>query len=280
MQVTESQQTGRFSEERSADVVADSFAEAPNPRLREVLQSLVRHLHAFVKDVDLDQSELDAAIEFLTQTGHMCDSTRQEFVLLSDVLGLSMLVDSITNGSGGADGPTESTVLGPFHMVDSPCRQLGDSITELPGGEPVRVTGRVLGVDGRPLAGAWVDVWQADADGFYDVQRPDLVPVGHLRGLFQCDDEGNFSFSTVMPAPYAIPTDGPVGRLLDATHRSPWRPAHIHFMAGGTGHAPLTTHVFVQGSAYLDTDAVFGVKDSLVVDFDGGADIELRLRRQ
>jgi catechol 1,2-dioxygenase len=267
MQVTESQLTApqHFSEERSAEIVADSFAAAPDPRLREVLQSLIRHLHAFVKEVDLAQSELDTAIEFLTRTGHTCDPTRQEFVLLSDVLGVSMLVDTLTHRSSA--GATESTVLGPFHLVSSPGRRLGESIAEVAGGDNVLISGRVLGVDGEPLAGAWVDVWQADGDGFYDVQRPDVVPEGHLRGQFDCDGDGAFHFVTVMPSPYPIPTDGPVGQLLAATGRSPWRPAHIHFLAGAPGHAPLTTHIFVSGSPYLDSDAVFGVKASLIVDF-------------
>jgi protocatechuate 3,4-dioxygenase beta subunit len=256
---------GLFSEEQSEEVVTRAFATTPDARLREVLQSLVRHLHAFAKDVDLTQPELDAAIDFLTRTGQKCDDVRQEFVLLSDVLGMSMLVDTITNRASGL--ATESTVLGPFHMVDSPPRQLGEDITEVGSGEAALVTGQVLADDGAPLPGAVVDVWQADDQGFYDVQVPDKVPQGNLRGLFTCDEQGHFWFRTIVPAPYPIPEDGPVGQLLRATQRHPYRPAHIHFIAGADGHAPLTTHIFVAGSPYLDSDAVFGVKESLISGF-------------
>jgi len=263
----------RFDEERSADVVAESFGGCGDARLRQLLTGLVRHLHAFSREVELTQGELDAAVAFLTSTGQMCDDTRQEFVLLSDVLGLSMLVDAI--GNRAEVGVTASTVLGPFHMVESPSRSLGDTISLAPGGEPTLITGRVLSADGAPLPGAMVDVWQADADGFYDVQRPDEVPERNLRGLFTTDAEGRFWFQTILPAAYPIPDDGPVGRLLSATGRHPWRPAHVHFIVGADGHAPLTTHIFVEGSPYLDSDAVFGVKDSLVVDFEEVDDANL-----
>lgn len=255
----------RFSEDRSAEIVAASFHACPDARLREVLTVLVRHLHDAAKELEITQAELDAAIDFLTRTGHTSDETRQEFVLLADVLGVSMLVDSIAN-RGPADA-TASTVLGPFHMVDSPPRELGASISLAPGGEATLVTGRVLSVDGTPLPGALVDVWQADDEGFYDVQRPGEVPDRNLRGLFTADHEGRFWFRTILPAAYPIPDDGPVGELLAATGRHPWRPAHVHVIAGAAGHAPLTTHFFVAGSPYLDSDAVFGVKDSLIVDF-------------
>ena len=265
-----------FNKERSADVVAASFANSPNPRLRQVLEALVRHLHGFAKEVDLLQPELDFAIEFLTRTGQTCDDVRQEFVLLADVLGISMLVDTITNTA--AEGATMSTVLGPFHLVASPRRELGESIALAPGGNPAVVTGQVLSAGGLPLPGALVDVWQADADGFYDVQIPEAVPQGNLRGLFTSDDNGRFDFRTVMPAPYAIPVDGPVGELLSITGRHPWRPAHIHFIATAEGHLPITTHIFVAGSPYLDADAVFAVKDSLVAHFEEDDDPELASR--
>jgi catechol 1,2-dioxygenase len=255
-----------FSETDSDELVAASFDRTPEPRLREVLRSLVRHLHAFAKDVELNQAEWEAGIEFLTATGHKCDATRQEFILLSDVLGLSMLVDTISNRT--ASGATESTVLGPFHMVDSPERELGENISGFDGGQACVVVGSVSSSGGQRLPGAVVDVWQADEAGFYDVQVPDRVPVGNLRGLFRCDAAGEFDFRTIVPAPYPIPTDGPVGALLERTGRHPYRPAHIHFIAGATGHRPLTTHIFVAGSPYLDSDAVFGVKNSLVVDFE------------
>jgi protocatechuate 3,4-dioxygenase beta subunit len=253
-----------FSEERSADVVAASFDGTPDPRLRAVMQSLVRHLHAFVKDVELTDAEWAAAIAFLTATGQKCDAVRQEFVLLSDVLGVSMLVETINHRAGGA---TESTVLGPFHMVESPPRELGASISLDGKGEPCLVTGRVTGPDGEPLGGATVDVWQASEDGFYDVQQPDIQPESNLRGLFTAAADGTFWFRTVVPRYYPIPDDGPVGRLLQATGRHPYRPAHIHFLVTADGYEPVTTHLFVAGTPYLDSDAVFGVKDSLVRDF-------------
>ncbi|MGY1727307.1 intradiol ring-cleavage dioxygenase [Geodermatophilus sp. SYSU D01062] len=253
-----------FSEERSADVVAASFAGTPDPRLRQVVTSLVRHLHAFVKDVELTEAEWAAAIDFLTRTGHTSDAVRQEFVLLSDVLGVSMLVETINHRSGGTG--TESTVLGPFHQVASPERRLGDDIALDGKGTPCLVSGRVSGPDGEPLAGATVDVWQANADGFYDVQQPDVQPPGNLRGLFTADDDGRFWFRSVVPRWYPIPDDGPVGQLLAATGRHPNRPAHLHVIAAAPGYRPVTTHVFVADSPYLDSDAVFGVKESLVRD--------------
>jgi hydroxyquinol 1,2-dioxygenase len=253
-----------FSEERSAEVVAASFGDAPDPRLRRVLESVVRHLHAFVKDVELTEAEWAAAIAFLTATGQKCDAVRQEFVLLSDVLGVSMLVETINHRAGGA---TESTVLGPFHMVESPPRDLGDSISLDGKGEPCLVTGRVTGPDAEPLGGASVDVWQASEDGFYDVQQPGIQPDSNLRGLFTAAADGTFWFRTVVPRYYPIPDDGPVGTLLRATGRHPYRPAHIHFIVAADGYQPVTTHLFVADTPYLDSDAVFGVKDSLVRDF-------------
>jgi protocatechuate 3,4-dioxygenase beta subunit len=253
-----------FSEEHSSEVVAESFAGTQDPRLRTVLTSLVRHLHDFVKDVELTESEWEAAIGFLTETGQTCTPTRQEFILLSDVLGLSMLVETVNHRTGGT--ATESTVLGPFHMVASPPRQLGDDIALDGKGTPCLVSGLVTGPDGEPLAGATVDVWQTNEDGFYDVQQPDLQPAGNLRGIFTTDDEGRFWFRSVVPRYYPIPDDGPVGRLLAATGRHPYRPAHLHFIAAAEGYRPVTTHVFVADSPYLDSDAVFGVKESLVRD--------------
>lgn len=253
-----------FSEEHSSDVVAESFSGTPDPRLRTVLTSLVRHLHDFVKDVELTEAEWEAAIGFLTETGQTCTPTRQEFILLFDVLGVSMLVETINHRTGGT--ATESTVLGPFHMVASPRRELGDDIALDGLGTPCLVSGRVTGADGEPLAGATVDVWQTNEDGFYDVQQPDVQPPGNLRGLFTTDCEGRYSFRSVVPRYYPIPDDGPVGRLLAATGRHPYRPAHLHFIADAPGYRSVTTHVFVADSPYLDSDAVFGVKESLVRD--------------
>lgn len=255
-----------FDADRSAEIVAASFGGATDERLKEILTSLVRHTHAFVKDVGLTADEWAAGLRFLTETGHKCDDTRQEFILLSDVLGVSMLVDAVNNPSDGRC--TESTVEGPFHLVDSPPRALGDSIDETgEGGEPCLVTGRVTDSDGTPVAGASVDVWHADADGFYDVQRPGEVPDRNLRGLFTTDEDGRYWFRTIVPRFYPVPTDGPVGGLLAATGRHAFRAAHIHVEVSAPGVRTLTTHLFVDGSPYLDSDAVFGVKAALIRTF-------------
>jgi len=254
-----------ITEDTVTDAVVESFAGAPDARLRELLGAFVRHLHAAVRETEPTMEEWEAAIGFLTRTGQMCNDVRQEFVLFSDVLGISALVENINHRK--VAGATEATVLGPFHMTESPVRANGDCIDLVGGRTPCVVTGRVLTTDGTPIAGALVDVWQADENGFYDVQVPDVQPAGNGRGLFTTDDEGRFWFTTVVPSPYPIPTDGPVGRLLDATRRHPNRPAHIHFIADAPGHTPVTTHIFVSGSPYLDSDAVFAVKHSLVRDF-------------
>jgi protocatechuate 3,4-dioxygenase beta subunit len=246
-------------------VVAASLARTPDPRLEQVITSLVRHLHAFVKDVELTEEEWGAAITFLTRTGQMSDDVRQEFILLSDVLGVSMLVETINHRTGGTS--TESTVLGPFHMVESPPRELGENIALDGKGEPCLVTGRVTGPDGEPLAGALVDVWQANDDGFYDVQQPGVQPERNLRGLFTADGDGRFWFRSIVPRHYPIPDDGPVGELLAATARHPNRPAHVHFLVTAPSHRPVTTHLFVAGDPYIDSDAVFGVKESLIREF-------------
>ncbi|MEU6549135.1 dioxygenase [Streptomyces sp. NPDC046915] len=252
-----------FTVETATDAVAESFRGTEDRRLRAVLESLTRHLHSFVRETEPTTQEWEAAIGFLTAVGHKCDDTRQEFVLLSDVLGVSTLVETIN----GAEGGTENTVLGPFHMTDSPRRALGDSIDLLATGRPCVVSGQVLDADGTPLPAAEIDVWQCDEEGFYDVQQPGVQPPGNGRGLFRTDDEGGYRFRTVVPSHYPIPTDGPVGRLLEATGRHPYRPAHIHFIASADGHRTVTTHAFVAGSPYLDSDAVFAVKRGLITDF-------------
>jgi catechol 1,2-dioxygenase len=254
-----------FTEETATAAVVESFENTPDPRLREILGSLTRHLHDFVRDIEPTIEEWEQAIGFLTATGHTCDDVRQEFILLSDVLGVSMLVETVNDRKAAA--ATDSTVLGPFHVVQSPAREPGESIDLLGTGEPCVVTGRVLSVDGTPLPGALVDVWQCNEQGFYDVQQPDVQPPGNGRGLFTADDAGTFHFRTVVPSHYPIPTDGPVGGLLRASRRHPYRPAHIHFIAGAAGHTPVTTHIFVAGSPYLESDAVFAVKKSLVEEF-------------
>ncbi|WTP61903.1 intradiol ring-cleavage dioxygenase [Streptomyces phaeochromogenes] len=253
------------SETAVTEEAVGSLGAGTDPRLRELLTGLIRHLHDFARETRLTQEEWERAIGFLTATGQTCTDTRQEFILLSDVLGLSMLVETLNADRG--PGATESTVLGPFHMTESPVRELGADIDLVGSGEPCVVSGRVLSQDGTPLPGAVLDVWQADTDGFYDVQQPDLQPPGNGRGLFTADAAGRFWFRTCVPSPYPIPTDGPVGDLLRATGRHPYRPAHIHFIATAEGHAPVTTHIFVAGSDYLDSDAVFAVKSSLVEDF-------------
>jgi hydroxyquinol 1,2-dioxygenase len=254
-----------FTEETATDAVVASFAGTADPRLREILESLVRHLHGFVREVEPTFEEWERAVGFLTATGQRCDDQRQEFILLSDVLGVTMLVDAINHRK--ASEATESTVLGPFHMVESPPRELGDTIDLVATGQPCVVTGQVRSLDGPPLPGALVDVWQADDHGLYDVQQPGAQPPGNGRGLFTCDDDGRFWFRTVTPSAYPIPTDGPVGGLLAATGRHPYRPAHIHLIVAADGHLPVTTHIFVAGSPYLDSDAVFAVKQSLVREF-------------
>ena len=254
-----------FTEETAADAVIESFAPGTDPRLREILVSLVRHLHAFARDVELTIPEWEKAYDFLTRVGQKSDDERQEFILLSDVLGLSMLVETISNRKFGV--ATESTVLGPFHVVESPVRALGDNIDLVGTGTPCVVTGRIVSVDGTPLQGATLDVWQANDQGFYDVQQPEVQPRTNGRGLFTTDENGAFWFRTIVPSYYPIPTDGPVGELLMATGRHAFRPAHIHFIVTSPGHRDLTTHIFVAGSEYIESDTVFAVKKSLVVDF-------------
>jgi catechol 1,2-dioxygenase len=254
-----------FTEETAADAVVQSFAATADPRLRELLSSLVRHLHAFVRDTEPTIAEWERAIDFLTATGHKCDAERQEFILLSDVLGISMLVETINNRKTA--GATESTVLGPFHMVTSPRRALGDTIDLVGTGPQCVLEGQVLSADGTPLPGAELDVWQANDQGFYDVQQPDAQPPGNGRGLFTADQDGAYWFRTIVPTHYPIPTDGPVGTLLEATKRHPYRPAHVHFIVTAPGYRPLTTHIFVAGSPYIESDAVFAVKKSLITEF-------------
>lgn len=245
--------------------VQDSFdPERTDPRLRELLVPLVQHLHDYAREVRLTHAEWEQVVDFLTRTGQACDDLRQEFVLLSDVLGLSMLVEQLE--ADAAPGGSPQTVLGPFHLVESPPREQGDDINAGVPGERALVTGRVLSVTGEPVAGALVDAWQSDTDGNYDVQR-ESDEIGQGRGLFTTGDDGSFRFVTVVPSDYPIPTDGPVGELLAATGRHPNRPAHIHFQVVAPGFALLTTHLFVAGSVYLDSDAVFAATPDLVEEF-------------
>jgi protocatechuate 3,4-dioxygenase beta subunit len=248
------------------DITQDAIrrmAAAPNARLREVMSIVIRHLHDAVREAALSEEEWAGAVEFLKRTGRMCTDTRQEFILLSDVLGVSMLVDSINHQ--GADGATESTVFGPFYSGLQPVLSTGASILkrEEPG-ERLTFAGRVLSSDGRPIPGALIEVWQTAPNGLYDVQDSEQPP-GHLRASFNTERDGGYRFETVQPVSYAIPSDGPVGRLLEQVGRHPNRPAHIHFMISAPGHRRLITHLFIAGDPYLASDAVFGVKPSLIV---------------
>ena len=250
-------------EQRLADEVVASFDEAADPRLRTVLQALTRHLHAFLREVRLTEDEWRAAIAFLTETGHLTDDRRQEFVLLSDVLGASMQTITINNEAYA--NATEATVFGPFFVAGSPAIPLGGDLAGGGTGEPCWVEGTVTGTDGTPVPGALIEVWEADEDGFYDVQYDDdrVAARGHLR----TDADGGYRFWALTPTPYPIPHDGPVGRLLAAAGRSPVRAAHLHFMVRAEGLRTLVTHIFVRGDDYLGRDSVFGVKPSLVKEF-------------
>jgi hydroxyquinol 1,2-dioxygenase len=253
----------RREEELTEKVVA-SFDGTPDPRLKELVTALTRHLHAFAREVRLTEAEWQQAIDFLTATGHMTDARRQEFILLSDVLGVSMQTITINNQAYG--DATEATVVGPFFTEGSPAFQLGDDIAGGAPGEPCWVEGTVTDTDGRPVPHALIEVWEADDDGLYDVQYPDdrVAARGHLY----TDADGAYRFWAIAPTPYPIPHDGPVGRLLAATGRSPMRASHLHFMVEAAGLRTLVTHIFVRGDDLLTSDAVFGVRDSLVKDFE------------
>jgi catechol 1,2-dioxygenase len=244
--------------------VLASFDASPDLRLREVMQSLVRHLHAFASEVRLTQEEWEAGVGILTETGHITDERRQEFILWSDALGLSMLVDAMANQK--PPGATEPTVLGPFYVAGSPLREYGESMVEQAAGTPAWVYGRVLDLDGSPIAGAELDVWQNGDDLLYSVQDPES-PEDHLRGRFLTRDDGTYGFLGVRPVSYPVPHDGPVGHMLQASGRHPWRPAHLHMIVSAPGYEKVTTHVFDSTSAYLDSDAVFAVKPSLLREF-------------
>jgi hydroxyquinol 1,2-dioxygenase len=253
-----------FDENNITAAVIDRFANTSDPRLKEIMSSLVLHLHAFARDVRLSFAEWSYAIDFLTRTGQICSDKRQEFILLSDTLGLSMLVDAIDHPASA--GTTESTVLGPFYVVSAPEMPPGSDVSGGLRGEPLYVEGTVCSSNGRPIANAVVDTWHSDDDGFYDVQRPELSAPA-LRGRFRTDASGRFYFWSIVPKFYPIPDDGPVGEMLTATARHPFRPAHVHFMISAPRHETLITHVFAADSPYLDGDAVFGVKDTLVREF-------------
>jgi len=256
---------GYFTESTSAEVVISRNAKARDQRLAAALAPLIRHMHAAIKEIEPTQDEWFSAIRFLTATGHACTDWRQEFIPLSDVMGVSMLVDAINNRK--PSGASESTVLGPFHLPDAPELPLGSDICLDQKGDPMLVRGRILSIDGTPLAGARLDVWQANDEGFYDVQQKGIQPDFNLRGVFRTNERGEYWFRGVKPKYYPIPQDGPVGALLNALDRHPYRPAHLHYIISADGFQTLTTHIFDPDDPYIASDAVFGVKASLMARF-------------
>lgn len=254
--VTESQITA---------AVLERIQSAPDPRFREVMTSLVKHLHGFIREVRLTEEEWMNAIQFLTRVGQTCTDRRQEFILLSDTLGASILVITINHPAD--DGTAESTVMGPYYWEGAPELPLGANLAEGVKGEPTFYSGRVLDASGRPLPGAMLDIWSGDGEGTYDLQMPGDVGM-KARGRIRTDAEGRYWFRSIRPTAYPVPTDGPVGDMLRAMGRHPMRPGHIHMIVSAPGHHSVTTHLFVAGSEYLDSDAVFGVKQSLIARFD------------
>ncbi|WP_284778014.1 intradiol ring-cleavage dioxygenase [Agrobacterium sp. lyk4-40-TYG-31] len=264
--------THYFTEKNSVDAVNRRMGLSTDPRLAEVLSCLVTHLHAFAKDIQLTQAEWEYGIEFLTKVGQICSDERQEFILLSDTLGMSMLVDAINNRR--PPGATENTVLGPFHVADAPVRQMGDDISLDGKGEPCFFEGSVVDMQGNPISSAKIDVWSDNADGFYDVQQPGIQPKWNNRGIFITGEDGRYSFVGIKPVPYPIPDDGPVGKMLGHLGRHPYRPAHMHYIITAPGYETVVTHTFVGDDMYLTSDAVFGVKETLVAPFEKVADGE------
>ena len=253
-----------LNQDTVTQAVLARLATTPDPRLKEILTSLVQHLHAFAREVKLTEAEWLAGIQLLTATGQMCDDKRQEFILLSDTLGLSMLTVAMNNDKPA--GCTEPTVFGPFFLEDAPQFELGDDVANGAKGEPCLVRGSIKSLDGTPIPNALINVWQADAEGHYDVQYSHLAHP-QARGILHADEHGNFHFKTILAEAYPIPSDGPVGRMLSATRNHPWRPAHLHFMIEAEGYERLITHVFRDHDKYLDSDVVFGVRSSLIADW-------------
>ena len=254
-----------FTVKDSVKVVQSRSGKRADKRTKFLVDTLVKHMHAFVKEARPTMDEWMYGINYLTRVGHMCNDWRQEFILLSDVLGISMLVETLNHEK--MSGETESTVLGPFYIPDAPAYENGANICLDGKGEPVWVQGRVLNAKGKPIAGAKIEVWQANEDGFYDVQQKGIQPDMNLRGVFTADKDGHYSFRSAYPRHYPIPHDGPVGDMLTALDRNPNRPAHLHFMVSAPGYEKLITHIFTPDCPWLKDDAVFGVKESLIADF-------------
>jgi hydroxyquinol 1,2-dioxygenase len=253
-----------LDEHTITQAVLDRFSNTPDPRLKEIIFSLVHHLHDFAREVRLTEDEWLAGIQFLTRAGHITDDKRQEFILISDTLGLSMLTVAMNNHK--PEGCTEATVVGPFHVENAPHYNLGDDVGNGAIGAPCFVKGTIKGLGGEPIPGAHIEVWQSDEDGMYDVQKPNLDHA-QGRGVLKADAEGNYYFKSILAVAYPIPHDGPVGDMLVATKNHPWRPAHLHFMIKAPGYESLITHVFRHDDQYLDSDAVFGVRQSLITDW-------------
>jgi hydroxyquinol 1,2-dioxygenase len=261
----------QFSETELTTAVIRSFDDAPDPRAKFLLQELVKSLHEYVRNTDLTMEEWEFAIDFLTRTGQKCTDIRQEFILLSDVLGVSMLVDAVNHRD--REGATETTVLGPFYVGEHKVTPHGTDISSDLPGERMFVQSRVTDINGKPLQGVPVDVWHADDDGFYDSQKPTYASQGpSSRARFITDADGRFFFRTILPCSYPIPTDGPVGEMIHATKRPAMRPAHVHFLVAAPGYQPLITHVFIDGDPNIDCDVVFGVKDELIATIEKRSD--------
>jgi catechol 1,2-dioxygenase len=257
--------TNYFTEENSAETVINAMSDDADPRLREVMSVVIRKLHEAVKEIEPSQDEWMAAIQFLTATGQKCDDWRQEYILASDTMGVSMLVDAIN--SRRPSGATENTVLGPFHVANVPESPMGANLCLDGNGEPMFVHGVVRDLDGSPVEGVKMDVWQANEDGFYDVQQKGIQPEFNLRGVFRTGADGRYWFKAVKPLYYPVPTNGPVGALMEQLGRHCFRPAHFHYILEKDGYDRLTTHIFDPDDPYIGSDAVFGVKESLMAKF-------------
>jgi len=251
------------TESNITDIVLDRWRAVPDPRLRTIMQSMIRHLHEFVRDIEPSEHEWTTAIEWLTRTGQLSTDKRQEFILASDVVGVSMLVDCINHRLPG--GATPTTVTGPFHIQDSPNLDHGGDIAHGASGERCFIVGSVRDLQGRPIPGATLDIWQADADGLYEAQRGCAGPW--MRGVFKSRQDGSFIVQTLLPVPYPIPLDGSVGELMRRTDISPMRPSHVHFLISAPGHREVITHLFKKSCPYIETDVVYGVKAPLIAEF-------------